>query len=119
MSNSKYVSHSLIGEHLKRAEPRTVSFPPFRGIGPPTHLLGVGRGNLTKIGDAAAVLLIRSVNCSSIISAILRNKIVLLQHTRFIPGKAECWNSSLARVEVVQFSTYCLSYQKEEKILDA
>ena len=49
-----------------------------------------------KIGDAAAVLLIRSVNCSSIISAILRNKIVLLQHMRFIPGKAECWNSSLA-----------------------
>ena len=72
-----------------------------------------------KIGDAAAVLLIRSVNCSSIISAILQNKIVLLQHMRFIPGKAECWNSSLARVEVVQFSTYCLSYQKEEKILDA
>ena len=71
-----------------------------------------------KIGDAAAVLLIRSVNCSSIISAILRNKIVLLQHTRFIPGKAECWNSSLARVEVVQFSTYCLSHQKEERILD-
>ena len=72
-----------------------------------------------KIGDAAAVLLIRSVNCSSIISAILRNKIVLLQHMRFIPGKAECWNSSLARVEVVQFSTYCLSHQKEERILDA
>ena len=48
MQNSKYVSHSLIGEHLKRVEPRTVSFPPFRGIGPPTHLLGVGRGNLTK-----------------------------------------------------------------------
>ena len=57
-----------------------------------------------KIGDAAAVLLIRSVNCSSIISAILRNKIVLLQHMRFIPGKAECWNfllvsSQLAVVE--------------------
>ena len=50
-----------------------------------------------KIGDAAAVLLIRSVNCSSIISAILWNKIVLLQHMRFIPGKAECWNSSLAK----------------------
>ena len=49
MSNSKYVSHSLIGEHLKRVEPRTVSFPPFRGIGPPTHLLGVGRGNLTNV----------------------------------------------------------------------
>ena len=48
MSNSKYVSHSPIDEHLKRAEPRTVSFPPFRGIGPPTHLLGVGRGNLTR-----------------------------------------------------------------------
>ena len=48
MQNSKYVSHSPIDEHLKRAEPRTVSFPPFRGIGPPTHLLGVGRGNLTS-----------------------------------------------------------------------
>ena len=50
MQNSKYVSHSPIDEHLKRAEPRTVSFPPFRGIGPPTHLLGVGRGNLTSGG---------------------------------------------------------------------
>ena len=51
MQNSKYVSHSPIDEHLKRAEPRTVSFPPFRGIGPPTHLLGVGRGNLTRADD--------------------------------------------------------------------
>ena len=62
-----------------------------------------------KIGDAAAVLLIRSVNCSSIISAILQNKIVLLQHMRFIPGKAECWNSSLARVKVAQLSTQSCS----------
>ena len=52
MSNSKYVSHSPIDEHLKRAEPRTVSFPPFRGIGPPTHLLGVGRVNLTTQNTA-------------------------------------------------------------------
>ena len=48
MSNSKYVSHSPIDKHLKCAEPRTVSFPPFRDIGPPTHLLGVGGGNLTS-----------------------------------------------------------------------
>ena len=46
--NSKSVSHSPISEHLKLAETETVSFPPFRGIGPPTHLLGVGRGNLTR-----------------------------------------------------------------------
>ena len=48
--NSKYVSHSPIGEHLKQAETRTVSYPPFQDIGPQTHLLGVGRGNLTTKG---------------------------------------------------------------------
>ena len=42
------MSHSPIGEHLKLAETETVSSPPFRDIGPPTHLLGVGRGNLTN-----------------------------------------------------------------------
>ena len=43
------MSKDSIGHHLKRAEPRPVSFPPFRGIGPLTHLLGVGRGDLTSI----------------------------------------------------------------------
>ena len=50
--NSKSVSHSPISEHLKLAETETVSSPPFRDVGPPTHLLGVGRGNLTN--DMAA-----------------------------------------------------------------
>ena len=50
--NSKSVSHSPISEHLKLAETETVSSPPFRDIGPPTHLLGVGRGNLTSLIDA-------------------------------------------------------------------
>ena len=40
-----------------------------------------------KIGDAAAVLLIRSVNCSSIISAILRNKISLVTTHAFYSWK--------------------------------
>ena len=47
MSNSKYVSHSPIDEHLKRAEPRTVSFPPFRGIGPPPDFWSQA-GNLSS-----------------------------------------------------------------------
>ena len=46
--NSKSVSHSPISEHLKLAETETVSSPPFWDVGPPTHLLGVGRGNLTR-----------------------------------------------------------------------
>ena len=46
--NSKSVSHSPISEHLKLAETETVSSPPFQDIGLPTHLLGVGRGNLTN-----------------------------------------------------------------------
>ena len=33
---------------VKLAQTETVSFPPFWDIGPPTHLLGVGRGNLTN-----------------------------------------------------------------------
>ena len=46
--NSISISHSPISEHLKLAETETVSSPPFRDIGPPTHLLGEGRGNLTR-----------------------------------------------------------------------
>ena len=85
MQNSKYVSHSPIDEHLKRAEPRTVSFPPFRGIGPPTHLLGVGRGNLTMYVPTSA-------KCTGI-AICVGSQCIAQNLTTAIQGSAELWKS--------------------------
>ena len=41
---------------VKLAQTETVSFPPFRDIGPPTHLLGVGRGNLTNRAPSSVLM---------------------------------------------------------------
>ena len=80
--NSKSVSHSPISEHLKLAETETVSSPPFWDIGPPTHLLGLGSGNLTtKGGDLVdRVLLIpdartqRHITLEDIATQLQRSK---------------------------------------------